>query len=296
MLIKPMRAVSATDEQIEKLLKKFGRMYAMPKLDGIRCLVQNGIAYSKSLMPIPSKFVQSKIGHKSLNGFDGELMVGNPVAEDVYRQTCSGVMAHNKEPNFKLFVFDYCNSQDVYAERYELLQNDHDYIYKVPYTIVITLDDVQKYEETMLANGFEGIILRDPEATYKQGKSTALEGGSIKIKRFHDAEARIIGMEELMHNNNEAVKNELGRTQRSSCQENKTGANTLGKLVCLDLESGKEFKIGVFKGLTAAEKQEIWFNQENYINQLCKYKSFKIGVKDKPRHSTFLGWRHPNDI
>ena len=46
MNLKPMLAGKATDDQIRELFKKFGKLEASPKLDGIRCLIQNGIALS----------------------------------------------------------------------------------------------------------------------------------------------------------------------------------------------------------------------------------------------------------
>ncbi len=36
------------------------------KIDGIRVLVRDGVAYSRSLKPIPNKYVQSVLGHASL--------------------------------------------------------------------------------------------------------------------------------------------------------------------------------------------------------------------------------------
>ncbi len=295
-LVKPMRAAAATDEQITKLLAKFGYMFATPKLDGIRCSIQDQTAFSKSLKPIRNEFVQSQIGDRRLHGYDGELIVGNPTAEDVYRETSSGVMRIVGQPDFKLYVFDNCLADGSFKDRLNSLSTIHPHIHVVPQMEIYTLEDMHKYEDKMLGRGFEGIVLRDPTALYKEGKSTALQGESIKVKRFTDAEATIIGMEELQHNNNEAKTNELGRTQRSSHQKNKVGGNTLGKLICEDLESSKEFKIGVFKGLTAEDKQQIWNNQNKYIGKMVKYKSFKIGVKDKPRHAVFLGFRDKDDM
>ena len=71
MHLKPMLAGKATDDQIEKLLAK-GPMEASFKLDGIRCMIQDGVALSRSLKPIRNKHVQSVIGRKEFNGFDGE--------------------------------------------------------------------------------------------------------------------------------------------------------------------------------------------------------------------------------
>ena len=110
-IVKPMLAGKATDKQIAELLDKFGEMYASPKLDGIRCTIQNGIAYSRSLKPIRNEYIQSILGGIELyNGLDGELIVGSSTAHDVYRTTTSNVMRSTGEPDFKFYIFD--NSMD----------------------------------------------------------------------------------------------------------------------------------------------------------------------------------------
>ena len=73
-----------------------------------------------------------------------------------------------------------------------------------------TMEELEKYEVDCLEIGYEGVILRDPNAKYKHGRSTVKEGGLIKVKRFSDSEARILAMEEQMKNNNEKKVNELG--------------------------------------------------------------------------------------
>ena len=45
------------------------------KLDGVRCIVINGVAMSRSLKPIPNKYVQSVLSH-GFNNLDGELIIG----------------------------------------------------------------------------------------------------------------------------------------------------------------------------------------------------------------------------
>jgi DNA ligase 1 len=56
---------------------------ASPKLDGIRCIMINGVAMSRTLKPIPNLYVQERL--KNLpNGLDGELIVGNPTNPDVF--------------------------------------------------------------------------------------------------------------------------------------------------------------------------------------------------------------------
>ena len=89
-------------------------LIASPKLDGIRCLIVDGVAVSRSLKPIRNKYVQSILGSHEFNGLDGELVVGSPTDPDVYLKTNSGVMSVEGEPDFTYLVFDQWNRTGVY--------------------------------------------------------------------------------------------------------------------------------------------------------------------------------------
>lgn len=299
MNLKPMLAAKVTDVQIKKLFKEKGTLEASPKLDGIRCMIQNGMALSRSLKPIRNKYVQSLLGHKRFNGLDGELIIGKPTDKDVYRNTTSGIMKEEGEPNFTFWIFDDFSTDFGYADRregitYELKSVNCPNIKQLEYTTVDSVIDLALYEGKCLKQGYEGVILRDPHAFYKHGRSTAKEGGLLKVKRFNDGEAKILGFEEQMHNGNEATTNELGRTQRSSHQENKTPMDTLGALVVKDTKTGIEFNIGT--GFTDDVRNQLWKYRTELIGQIIKYKSFKIGVKTAPRHPVYLGLRDGLDI
>jgi DNA ligase-1 len=299
-IVKPMLAGKATDEQISKLFDKFGEMYASPKLDGIRCMIQNGIALSRSLKPIRNKYIQTVLGGLEIfNGLDGELIVGDPTAHDVYRTTTSNVMRSTGTPDFTFWIFDLFNHPYTYSSRqYEIYSIDptgmQPHIKVLKSVSIFNINEMHGYEQFCLDQGYEGIILRDPNSGYKHGRSTAKEGGLLKIKRFEDGEAGILAVEEQMHNGNEAKTNELGRTQRSSHKENKVPMGTLGALVCKDVVSGVQFNIGT--GFTDEVRKQLWECQDKLIGQTIKYKSFKIGVKDAPRHPVFLGMRDSSDM
>jgi len=299
MNLKPMLAGKATDDQLRALFQKFGKLQASPKLDGIRCMVQNGVALSRSLKPIRNKHVQSLLGRKEFTGLDGELIVGAPTDGDVYRNTCSKVMSEDKEFNFTFWVFDTFLYPDMpYADRmdivHQLCPQQTGFTNILSYEIVTNMGQLQDYETDCLSIGYEGVILRDPSALYKHGRSTAKEGGLIKVKRFSDSEARILDMEEQMKNNNEKKVNELGRGQRSSHKANKSPKGTLGALVVKDVYSGVQFNIGT--GFSDSVRDQLWKYRDGLIGQTVKYKYFDIGVKDAPRHPVYLGIRIPEDM
>ena len=309
MILKPMLAAKATDEQIQKLFDTNAIMIGSPKLDGIRCTIQNGQAYSRSLKLIRNKHIQSELSDAVLEGLDGELIVGSPTAPDVYRTTTSAVMRESGEPEFTFWVFD--NIQNItknYRQRLTKLREQAKvWSSKTVLSMGVNLpveileavdldgmDELQIYEKACLDAGFEGVILRDGSGRYKYGRATAKEGELIKVKRFSDSEAMILGMEEQMKNNNEKKVNELGRGQRSSHKENKIPKGTLGALVCKDKTTGIQFNIG--SGFDDATRDQLWKYKDGLIGQTVKYKYFDIGVKDAPRHPVYLGMRDPTDI
>jgi DNA ligase 1 len=269
-----------------------------PKLDGVRAIVQDGVVLSRSLKPIPNAYVQQLF--KSYNHFDGELIVGLSNAPDVYRKTVSGVMSHDGEPDVVFCAFDYIAEPNVeFSQRFGRLANmikgaQDVRVQKVKHHRITTPEALLAIEADYLAQGYEGVVVRDPEGRYKYGRSTLNDGILGKLKRFEDAEAVITGFEELMQNNNAAQQNELGNTKRSSHKENLVGRNTLGALCVRNVRDGVEFKIGT--GFTEQQRQEYWRNRSVHSGRIVVYKYFSVGVKEAPRHPVFKGFRDRRDL
>lgn len=291
--MKPMLASACETKDI-----KFP-VYASPKLDGLRGLIHNGILLSRSLKSIPNRHVSKILSNKLFEGLDGELILGPPTAPDVYRQSTSFFMSEDKVGDGWTFrVFDIHDCDAGYESRLEKLNKRGSHgvenIVLHEQRLIHNEDDLLSYEQSMLTEGYEGLILRAPHGKYKYGRSTAKEGLLLKLKRFEDSEAEIIGFEEQMFNGNEATVNELGRTKRSSHKAGKIGKNTLGALVVRDLTSGVEFNVGT--GMDDALRKEIWNDRSKYSNHIIKYKYFPVGVKEAPRHPVFLGFRDKRDM
>jgi DNA ligase-1 len=268
-----------------------------PKLDGIRALVIDGVVMSRSLKPIRNKHVQNLFGHHAYNGFDGELIVGDPAAPDVYRVTNSGVMSEDGEPDVRFFVFDRFDIPDTpYHGRIHTIElkpaDERRGLVKLDQWMVDSEENLLKLETTILAAGYEGLMVRKAGAPYKYGRSTLKELILGKLKRFADAEFKVVGFEERMHNGNEATVNALGHIERSSHKENKVGRGDLGALV-LQTEDGQQFNCGT--GFTDADRAHIWANRDKYVGQMAKVKSFLIGVKELPRFPVWLGFRDAID-
>lgn len=275
---------------------------ASAKLDGVRCIIIDGVAMSRSLKPIPNEYVQKQIGKSKYNGLDGELMVGFVGGKDVYRNTVSAVMSEDGTPHFTFWVFDKVpqNREHVvaqgYSDRLESIKKfDGDGAIKVlPHTLIKDMDALDKFEAKQLERGLEGVILRDPNGPYKFGRSSTNEGILIKLKRFEDSEAKIVGVEELLSNQNEAKTNALGHTERSSHKDNMKPMGVMGALQVADIKTSVRFSIGT--GFDAADREWFWKERSNVLGKIVKYKYFAGGSKDKPRFPVFLGFRDKRDM
>jgi DNA ligase-1 len=270
-----------------------------PKLDGIRARVLNGKLLSRSMKPIPNRPTNERFANKELDGFDGELICGSPVAPDCFRVSSSATSHETRKSDVKFYVFDDCSVDAPFKQRLVRLHErvrllKHPHIVLVDQTTVSTHSALRVYEAKALELGFEGICWRSPTGRYKAGRSTLDEHYLIALKQFVDAEAEIISVIEELENTNVAMRNELGHTHRSSAKAGMRPKGTAGALEVRDLESGIVFNIG--SGIDEQTGLWLWRNRAKLSGAVIKYKSFKIGVKDKPRHPVFLGLRERWDM
>ena len=280
----PFRPMLAGEADLDRL--QFP-LFASTKLDGVRAIVREGVVYSRNNKPIPNQYVQAKF--KDLENYDGELILGHPADKLCYNKTVSAVMSQSSPEgaNVVFHAFDHLGLQFApYQVRYASLASRLG-VEVLPQLFINNLERLLELEETTLAHGHEGLILRGIASPYKQGRSTTREGYLLKLKRFKDAEFKVIGFEERMHNSNEATVNELGRTSRSSHQANMVPRGDLGALICK--YGNATFNVGT--GFDDATRKLIWEGKDKYLGQMAKVKYFAVGMKDLPRHPVFLGFR-----
>lgn len=304
---RPMLAASlptGSDSDLEKLDYKSG-ILASPKIDGIRGIKHPTMGLvSRTLKPIPNKHIQATLSSSLLDMLDGELVVNdlNNLAD--YNTNQSAIMSRDGQPKFTYCVFDdttfitdgFYNRNSRAEMRVAALDPSIPVIH-VEQKLMKSIDDIMEYEEEVLARGFEGLILRHRLRGYKNNRSTFREQGMIKLKRFEDAEAVIIGFEELYRNHNEPIIDKLGYQKRSSHQENQIPANTLGKLLVKGINgpwADVEFEIG--SGFDMSLRNKIWQNRDAYLVKIVKYKFQMHGSKNKPRSPIFLGFRSKIDL
>jgi DNA ligase-1 len=275
---------------------------ASPKLDGIRCIIRDGMAVSRNLKPIPNEYVRAALEGLP-DGIDGELMV-----EGGFSACSSFFMSKDKEsPDFWFFAFDWSGVNDArrkapFALRLRCLtewseQHGHNNLHVVEHVEIHNAEDLAAYEAQCLSEGFEGVMVRDPEGEYKFGRSTTREGGLLKIKQFVDEEAEVIELVERMHNENEATLDVFGRTERSTAKDGKRPAGDMGALRCRTAD-GAEFQIGT--GFTAEERVVMWNKRAELVGRLVKFKHQPDpGGRlegQAPRFPVYLGFRDTADL
>lgn len=307
----PMLSAKFGNKTVEDLVYP---LMITPKLDGIRCVLRDGTAYSRTLKRIPNTKIRTAlesllIEHPEFEGFDGELMVTDSQSKAGFAEynTIQSVIMSESHPLEDFYVFAPFDSYAIEGGYAKRLKEVTDTVMKVittnpgkwnlspvPTGVVQSGVDALKKFEQLVAHGFEGIMFRDPDGLYKYGRSTFKEQGLVKMKPFEDHEATIVGFDEQMTNTNEKEVDELGHSKRSSKKEGLVPAETLGCLVVESLDKSMRYEVGT--GFTAAERKELWDNKESYLGKFIKVRYMTFGAKDKPRHATFLGFRHPDDM
>jgi DNA ligase 1 len=293
--LKPMRGVAP-----KNALADFPYLVS-PKIDGIRMWVKDGQVLSKTGKPIPNQRIQKLFGH--LHGADGEGTVG-PMSsqfegDDVFARSRGPIMSRDQEADFRFWVFDRWDMPEVPARR--RLRDVGPFgsvtsVFCVPQYLAHDRGDVDSALERALGDGFEGVMLRRVNAPYKYGQSTEKEGYLIKLKPMETSTAVILDVVEQMENTNEATKDALGYTKRSSSKAGKVGKGTFGAFLVRDLTTGAEFSVGNGPGLTALMRDDLWAIRDTLPGQYIEYRYQAIGTQDAPRLPQMLKFRDAIDI
>lgn len=299
--IRPMKAENAVLSKIQF------PVLIQPKVDGVRGLVVNGQLRTRTLRPFGNKFIQRELSRLEFSGFDGELYLGSDMCSpSLCRDTTSALNSYQGEPKITFMVFDDISPGTIEKTYLHRLKTAKDRVKElaernpsqvditlVQCAMVETLEELEVFEAGWLARGAEGIILRDPYGLYKNGRSTVREGGFLRIKRFADMEVTVIDLIEAQENQNEAVINHLGYTERSSHQDFKVGKGMVGALTC-KTDEGQIIRVGP-GNLTEGERILYWHQPERILNKRATIKYFPHGMLNAPRFPTFKHLRE-NDI
>ena len=301
-----MKTMLACDANLDKLDKLPYPVVVQPKIDGVRGRVLGGQLIARSMKSHVNRHIRMKFGIPELEGMDFEMTLGSdPAAPDLCRLTSGAARRAEGFPDIHIWVFDILpqHPDEGYSARRDRLRELlwdasgplQAKLHLVPCFIATNPETLLAYEEMALAQGYEGIIIRDPFGKYKEGRSTVKEAGLLRIKRFVEEEAEVIELIEAMQNCNEAKTNELGHSERSTHKENMVPKGMLGMIRCRDIKTQKIIDVGPGT-LTHAERKHYWENPSELLKATIKYKKFPVGEKDKPRFPTFVCIRNVEDM
>lgn len=253
------------------------------KLDGIRCLTNLGVGYSRNKKPIPNTFVQNILQMYNLHGTDGELVLVN---NGSFNSVQSAIMSSAGTPNFRYVLFDkWDNFTLPYEQRLAKL---HDYVGKLDglsgrvsvlaHATCYTPEDVAKMYTEATGAGYEGLILRDRAGMYKRGRSTMREGIMLKLKPEEDAEGVIVGFKELMRNADTSCK----------LKDNMVPAGILGSFI---VETGS-IRFDVGSGFNSLQRHSYWQMRNTLLGKTITYKYQERFPTGAPRFPVFKGFRY----
>lgn len=266
-------------------------LIASYKLDGIRCLVKDGKVLSRSLKPLPNHhlplLLQEYVRH-SLGGvvFDGELYAHNTP----FNELTSIIMSKDKPlpPALTYYVFDLPSlTSKPYKYRLNIIR-----INKFPTPKSRLCDnyyDVECFLQDAYNEGYEGLILTNPNSYYKHGRITLSSGNGYKLKRYLTFDGVIKGVVRGTRARRGSLRttNELGYSVTSRKKADRVPDDKASAFV-VDY-NGHDLKVAL--ALSDVERSYVWYERDKYIGRCIEYKGLLTGSKNVPRHPVFVRFR-----
>lgn len=284
------------------------------KYDGVRTLHLGG-NYGRSMKLHANPHLQSVFNKPEYFGFDSEGIVGDPLAPNCI-SVSSGAYSRKKDKpkegkfvkvDAVCYVFDdFTFPNEPYKDRYArahqrvtmLRAADSSAPFRMAEMFIVhNKEELLALLDKTEGDGHEGMIGRSLHGKYKYGRATPKEMTFLRFKRFEEREGVIESCEEGSTNTNEAKRNELGRTERSTKKEGMVPNGQIASLMVRDLKTGKLEKIAAGK-MTDAEAAHWFANFDEIKGQIAKYKVFSKGTGNftKPRFPTFQCIRSKEDM
>jgi len=251
IIIRPMKAetVLSVGEEVKGKYKPglediVWPMWCSAKLDGWRMLAHPELGpVTQSFKGIANHHVRHELA-EIIGGsdLDGEINCTYPDGTIMpYNDTQSRLASHDGQPTWKFTAFDcFCRMEDTFEERTAYAHRrvgiiNHPNVEFLYHYWIESIEAFLEFADWCLEQGYEGVVLRKSEGPYKCGRSTFNQAWMLKWKPWEDAEGIIIGIEELMHNENEQTTSLLGLSKRSSHKDNLTPSGMAGYFI-LDTE------------------------------------------------------------
>jgi DNA ligase 1 len=178
-------------------------LLASPKLDGMRVSITERGPVTRGGLLLPNERLRAYLDRDELRGLDGELTFGDPVAPDVVQRSIGAGMSRKGPPperGLSFWVFDsFAEPKAPFTERYRaaaraVKRAKLSHVHLVPQTLVRGQARLRALEAQFLELGFEGVMLRRPDAPYTFGRVKAQSQALLKMKQRQFATGEIIGV------------------------------------------------------------------------------------------------------
>lgn len=312
-LLKPQLAEDAVIDEV-----RFP-CWVQPKIDGVRALNRSGRLIGRSLDEFKGYLISDFFSRPGFLHLDGEMILGiKPNCTERLCSATTGAMGRFKGvtemANVHWWVFDHLEQPGwEYWRRYTKLEQTvkalcHPRVHLVPYAVINNRPQLLAIIAQYAEAGYEGTIIRNPDAPAKEGKATKKGQELWRVKPWADAEMLVTGITEGSKNGNEAKTNSLGRTERSSAAAGLIPNGQVGSLqgtMLADFHDPFTGKLLFAKGLpitvgpgemTEAEAAYYFKHPEEIVRHIVKFKHMTHGVKDKPRFGTYMSHRLAEDM
>jgi len=240
-------------QYLDKFIENNEKFYSNPKYDGVRAICKvkqdgsmifysrNGKIYDNFYYLKP--FIQQSIPENSELILDGEI-----THNDFQELMTITKRKNNIHVDFKGLtynVFDIITPQPL-NERKDLLKSiitPNEHVKIVDYRILKTKQQVLDELDYQIEEGYEGLVLKNPNSYYEYGKSNDW----VKVKKMDTYDATIVNLLE----GTGKYKNMLGKFE-------------------IELENGKKQFCG--SGLSDEDRLTFWNNKDKLIGKTIELK------------------------
>lgn len=284
--------------------------FVSTKFDGFRCLNLCGERLlSPALKDFPNLQIPEHIHqfllycHTHRIVTDGEIW--SPLL--TFQELQSIVRSFNKDipDTVGYYVFDMMTESEwdngnekTFVKRYidcQQMLTGFRHVIPVTQQLVNNATEATEMFQSHIDVGEEGIILRQPAAQYKHGRTTLNQDGMWKFKEFQTHDAIIVSVEEqmMLKQGVERTRDSLGHLERRYEQDLYEPAGLVGAFVIE--HEGKQFKIKPGKGHDNAWKRDKWFHRDTLIGKHIEFKYMPHGTMDNPRIGSLVRFRPDKD-
>lgn len=245
------------------------------KLDGVRCIAiidcctvkfysREGIEFLTltNLIPDLLENYKNRI-------IDGELCWVDDDGNENFQKIMNVLKKKDftiPKNNLRYKIFDvllndefYNNTGETYINRQSRRKSDTSVLNHLPYEIINSINDIERYKQLSLDNNWEGFMLRNGNALY-EGKRTK---NLLKYKIFQDAEYKVININ-------------IGNFNFQS----KEGSKNIECMTSVSIEH-KGNIVDVGSGFSIDERLYYKNNPENILNKIITVQYFEETITSK---------------